>query len=159
MTNPNATSNTTSDAISGTTSEASSGTTSSKQVTVDPPKPFQYNDRNRHTAAIRWPIYKTEFDYFLSASGIDHDPQKKSLLLWSGGEALRAVYHNKAKNTEKDSYADVCKVLLEHFKSGLNKDAAILLFRQTLQKEGEALDDFVVRLRSIAKDCGFSDED
>jgi hypothetical protein len=47
----------------------------------------------------------------------------------------------------------------EHFKSGLNKDAAILMYRQAMQKEGESLDDYVVRLRSIAKDCDFENAD
>jgi len=107
---------------------------SSKQVLLEAPKPFNYSDRNRHTAAVRWQAYKTEFDYYLSASGVDGDKQRKALLLWSGGEALRTVYRSKTKNEEKDSYEDVCKVLGEHFKSGLNKDAAILMFRQARQK-------------------------
>ncbi len=93
-----------------------------------------------------------EFDYYLSASGVEKAKQRKN-----GGEALRAVYRSKAKDEEKDSYEDVCKVLSDHFKSGLNKDAVILIFRQAMQKEGESLDDYVVRLRSIVKDCDFKD--
>ena len=124
---------------------------------VEAPKPFSYNDRNRHTAAVRWPTYKMEFDYYLSASGVEESKQRKALLLWNGGEALRAVYRSKTKDEDKDSYEDACKLLGEHFKSGLNKDAVILMFRQAMQKESESLDDYVVRLRSIAKDCDFKD--
>jgi hypothetical protein len=33
------------------------------------------------------------------------------------------------------------------------------MFRQAMQKEGESLDDYAVRLRSIAKDCDFENPD
>jgi hypothetical protein len=42
-----------------------------------------------------------EIDYYLSASGVEDDKQKKALLLWSGEEALRAVYRSKTKDEKK----------------------------------------------------------
>ena len=130
--------------------------TTAKHVSVDPPKPFPYNERNRHTAALRWVQYKREFDIYLGAGGIDHDPQKKHLLLWNGGAAIRSVYYSESKKPEEDTYAETCEVLLKHFRTGLNRDAAILMFRQAVQKESELLGDYVVRLREMAKDCGYT---
>ena len=159
---------------SGTTSGKTGGTTSGSanrersnggstgaaerrlvQISVGGPGAFSYTDRDRHTAGIRWPEYKRDFDIFLGAGGIVDDQQKKDLLLWHGGRALRTVYFSKSKKPADEGYEQTCKMLETRFKSMLNKDAAIFEFRKMQQQDNEAIEDFVARLREAAIGCEF----
>jgi len=92
------------------------------------------------------------FDFKLTMFFILNDEYlcQKPILFNTHTNFCRVARHDSrnAKDEDKDSYEDACKVLGEHFKSCLNKDAVILMFRQAMQKEGESLSTKLARKTS-----------
>ena len=80
------------------------------------------------------------FEYFLSASGIKNDEQKKALLLHIAGEEIQDIYETLDDYDANDSYTDVKGMLEEYFKPKKNVSYERHLFRQANQEHGETVD-------------------
>jgi hypothetical protein len=119
------------------------------------PTEFQYDDESRGTAATRWTVWIRDFEVFMIAAGINKGAQKKATLLHVVGKAARDIYYSKAE--DDDTYNDVKDTLADHFTPLRNVDFEIYKFSQLKQREQEAFDDFMVRLRETAARCDFTD--
>jgi hypothetical protein len=71
-------------------------TTSKKTISLENPRPFDYNDETRGSAGLRWPKWIRDFELFLIGTNIDDDGQKIAVLLHIVGEAVRDIYYAQA---------------------------------------------------------------
>jgi hypothetical protein len=71
------------------------------------------------------------------------------------GKAARDIYYARAQ--AGDTYEDVRDTLQDYFTPLRNVDFEIYKFGQIKQREKEAFDDFMVRLRDAATRCDFND--
>jgi hypothetical protein len=55
--------------------------TTKKQVNLESPRPFSYDDESKGSAGVRWPRGLKDFELFLVGSNIDDKDQKKAILL------------------------------------------------------------------------------
>ena len=119
--------------------------------------PFQPEPSD--TAAARWGRYLRRFENFLVASDIDDKKRKRALLLHCVGDDVYTIFENIPDNGTDDDY-DKCKLrLTEYFEPVKNKEYEIYQFRQARQGMSETLDQFHIRLRTLAKYCEFHDVD
>ena len=126
-----------------------------KAINLTCPAHFAYDEENRSTAASRWDIWIEDFELFLIGSGVSDPDQSLATLLYVVGPEARQIYASKKKNTDK--YDDVKRILKDHFAPLKNEDYEILKFSQLRQRDSESIDDFVVRLRSEVKKCGYDE--
>ena len=68
-------------------------------------------------------------------------------------EAVRQICFLNSKNTDK--YADVIAAIELHFKPYEDEDSSIILFRQIVQRPGENIEAYIIRLRHAAVGCKF----
>lgn len=124
-----------------------------RSVYLTPPGPFEFRDDNRVTAGSRWPIWLTEFNTFITASGVANDAQIKALLLYTAGKEVRDIY--LANGTGQETPDETRLLLTNYFAPLVNPDYETFAFSRMCQKQNETVDDFAVRLRRAATRCGF----
>ena len=122
------------------------------------PTAFRLDDENRSTAGTRWPEWCSELEMFLVASGVKDGAQKKAVLLFVAGSEVRRIY-STLDPKDADDYDEVIKKLKAHFTPLKNLDYETFTFSQMSQRDGESLDEFVVRLRVAAVRCEFTATD
>ena len=127
--------------------------TKAKAINLTSPVAFNYDGESRGNAGPRWTAWLREVELYMDASNIDHKPQKKAILLHFVGEQALEIYYAAAQ--ANDEYEDLKTLLNAHFIPQVNVEFEIFKFGELKQKEGENLDDFVVRLRTQAKWCNF----
>jgi len=126
-------------------------TTTAKALSLSPPEPFAYSEESKATASVRWPGWIRDFEVYLQASAIDHEPQMKAILLHVMGKEAREIYYASAK--DGDDYKAVKKVLQQHFKPLKNIDYQKFVLNGMVRDESESMDDFASRLRAQAALC------
>jgi len=151
--NPLSGDRTSGDEDKGITRTIQSMGTKPKVLNLSSPQPFEYDNDSRGTASIRWTSWLKDMELYFEACNIDHKPQQKAILLHLVGDQTRQIYY--AKETNHDDYNDVKRILTDHFTPLVNVEFEVFKFGELKQKEGEALDDFVVRLQTQARSCNF----
>ena len=91
--------------------------------------------------------------------GITEDKQKRALLLHYGGPEVDEIFDTLQDVGEDKDYKKVVEKLTAHFSPQVNVTYEVYNFRQAKQKDGETLDSFHTRLRSLAKTCDFINAD
>ena len=107
----------------------------------------------------RWERWLQDFELFCAASGVSNDAQKRALLLHCSGEGIRDIYHTKTE-TERgkdDNYAKLKDCLNDQFKLRKCTPLARQNFLKCEPSSGETVDQYVTRLKTLAKDCEFGD--
>jgi hypothetical protein len=115
----------------------------------------------------RWLKWKNELNIFLLASGVKDNEQKKAILLHAGGPGLREIELNfsadqKAKLTEdqrSNPYSETVALFDEHFTLKRNIPKARQNFLTSDPKPGETVNNFVIRLKTLASYCDYEDSD
>ncbi|CAF1054378.1 unnamed protein product, partial [Brachionus calyciflorus] len=108
----------------------------------------------------RWKAYLKRFQYFLisktelKVSEID-DEIKVGILLHHVGERVALVYDTLAEKDDK--YNDIVKKLTDYFEPQVNEPFERYNFSEAKQHTDESLDNYVSRLRGLARNCNFLD--
>lgn len=100
-----------------------------------------------------WDQYLKRFDYFVKASNITKDEQKRALLLHVSGTEVQDVFESLG-DTGTTFDAAVQK-LTDYFRPKKNVAFERHLFRQARQEHGETMDNFIVRLSKLSVSCDF----
>ncbi|KAL1470826.1 hypothetical protein MTO96_024002 [Rhipicephalus appendiculatus] len=148
-------------------------------MALAPSLPF-FPPFNRGTAPVaigdRWRRWIDRFENLLVALQINNAEQKKALLLHYIGEETYDVYaslspvvpasstasssnDSTADSNQPDEYKQIKKRLPNHFTPKVNREYKIFNFRKSTQQDGETIDDFYTRLRSMARYCSCPDVD
>ena len=130
-----------------------------QSVTITPMAEFSPEAKLGTSIATRWNNWQTDFEMYLTASGItDPDPKRKrALLLYQDGPRVREIFRQiPEKGTDADY--DIAKQKLKAcFDPQKNRRCEVYRFRQTAQEPNEALDQFHTRLRTLSETCEFAD--
>lgn len=106
-----------------------------------------------------WKRFKQRFELYLEAtdSANKHNKQKTSLLLHVIGDEGVEIYNTFTYDNADDKWSlDIVKTKFEnHFTPKKNITVERFHFNNCNQQEGEAVDHYVTRLRSLAANCEF----
>ena len=116
--------------------------------------------------ASRWTAWTTSLEFYFDASEVKTDGRKKALLLHHMGAAAQSIFltlirPQLAAQTPPlaETYANIKSAFSSHFEPRINTDFEIYQFRQTRQREGESVDQYATRLRTVAARCSFPNID
>ena len=104
-----------------------------------------------------WILYCQRFEHFLLANGIKDDDRKKHLFLaMMGGATFKLLANLVApKSSGEVEYAEIHKVLKEHYKPKPIKIAEQFRFYKRNQLTTESLAEYLAELRRLATTCEF----
>lgn len=129
-----------------------------------PVKPFDAKI-DQSQLASEWRKWKRSLEYYLEASNITGQREKRNQLLHLGGVDLQDIFDNLPGVNEVPHVAidppfyDVAVEKLDaHFQPTRRRTYERHIFRQITQQLGERFNDFVMRLRMQANRCEFDQE-
>ena len=105
----------------------------------------------------RWKTWLADFVTFVIANDITDDKRKRALLLFQAGSRVREIFRQLQDTGEDEDYKKAVDKLNEYFEPQKNRLNEVCKFRQAKQEEGETLDQFHTRLRSLSQTCEFAD--
>ena len=118
------------------------------------PAPFKVLGEQT-SLAQKWDQYVKRFDYYIKASGVTGDEQKRALLLDVSGEEVKDLFETLTYTG--NTYAQAIDKLNEYFVPKKNIAFERHMFRQSKQEEDETVDNFIVRLSKLSISCDFSE--
>ena len=104
-------------------------------------------------------MWKKRFETYLAALGITNNTQKRALLLYQAGEAMKEIFETLSGTGYADDYSTARTKLDQYFRSRKNVDFEIFKFHTAVQAADETLDQFTARLRKLGSTCEFADLD
>ena len=110
-------------------------------------------------AGPRWKKWLGRFKRLTIAMGITDDKQKRALLLHYGGPEVDEIFETLQDVGKDKDYNKAVEKLTAYFSPQVNTTYEVYNFRQAKQKDGETLDSFHTRLRTLAKTCDFANPD
>lgn len=118
-----------------------------------------YSDEN--TVGLRFVKWITKFENLLTACEITDNTRKKALLLHYIGDEGYDIFEsfNDAQKGNASEYETAKKSLQDYFSPKKNIAYETFKFRQTVQVEGESIDTYYTKLRTLAQHCDFHDID
>lgn len=126
-----------------------------------PIKPFD-TKTDQSQLATEWRKWKRSLEYYLAASGITGQREKRNQLLHLGGPDLQDIFdnlpgvHDVPHVAPDPPFYDVAISKLEaHFQPCRRRTYERHVFRQIAQQPGERFGDFVMKLRVQASRCDF----
>ena len=91
--------------------------------------------------------------------GIEDPKQTRALLLHYSGPEVDEIFDTLENTGEDKDYKTAVEKLTAHFNPQVNTTYEVYNFRKAQQNEGESLDSFHTRLRTLAKTCEFGAAD
>ena len=107
----------------------------------------------------RWKKWLARFDNLIVGMGIEDAKQKRALLLHYSGPEVDEIFDTLENTGEEKDHKTAVEKLTAHFNPQVNTTYEVYNFRKAQQNEGEGLDSFHTRLRTLAKTCEFGDAD
>lgn len=126
---------------------------------VSPMPPFDPDLEAGGNQAARWRTWLADFKTFLTASNITNKTRQRALLLYQAGPRIREIFRQFPDPGEDDDVAKAEQLLTDYFEPQKNRLYEVYKFRQATQGESETIDQYHTRLRSLSKNCEFSDVD
>lgn len=115
--------------------------------------------------ATEWRKWKRSLEYYLAASGITGQREKRNQLLHLGGPDLQDIFdnlpgiHDVPHVSPDPPFYDVAVQQLDsHFQPCRRRTYERHVFRQISQQQGERFGDFVMKLRVQANRCDFDQD-
>ncbi|KAK9411125.1 hypothetical protein NXF25_002300 [Crotalus adamanteus] len=107
----------------------------------------------------RWESYVSRMENYLKANQVREDSLKAATLLCVCSQDAFEIAENLAAPVpvESVSYADLKKLLKEHFHPKVSVISWRHTFEQRDQRSGESAKEYIAALRKAAKPCEFKD--
>ena len=129
--------------------------------------PFRPDEEGISSLAPRWKRWSDRFDNLMTALNVTDNARKKALLLHLAGETVFDIFEglvvaeiaHDADPAVDNVYTVAKRALDEHFNPKKNIEFERYSFRLAKQNNGESIEAYVVRLRSLAKYCEFANAD
>ena len=112
-----------------------------------------------------WKKWLVRFENLVTALNVTDAARKKALLLYYAGDDVHDIYTKLTPfaatvvSLADETYDDAKRNLTQYFEPSKNEIFEVYNFRTLNQKEGELIDQYVVRLKDAAVRCGFADID
>ena len=107
----------------------------------------------------RWKKWLARFENLIVGMGIEDEKRKRALLLHYSGPEVDEIFDTLEGTGEDKDYKTAVEKLTAHFNPQVNTTYEVYNFRKAKQNEGESLDSFHTRLRTLAKTCELADAD
>lgn len=107
----------------------------------------------------QWTKWLSRFERLMIALDITNSKRKRAMLLHYAGPKVDDIFDTLHETGNDDDYDKAVDSLNTYFKPKANPLYEVYVFRQARQDPGETLDHFVTRLRQLAKNCQFTDND
>ena len=120
---------------------------------LDLPAILPFSVTETSSLAQRWDKWTKSLDYYIRASGISDQKQKRAILLYLAGAEVQEIFETLPETG--DDYKTALEKLTEYFNPCKNIALERHVFRQSAQSTGEMMDSYVTRLRTLAKTCQF----
>ena len=101
-----------------------------------------------------WEQYFKRFEYYLKATGVTKDEQKRALLLHVAGEEVQDIIETLDNTGTK--YDQAVAALSDYFKPRKHISFERHVFRHAKQKDDETIDNFIVRLSKLSISCEYT---
>ena len=109
------------------------------------PAPFKVQGEQT-SLAQKWDQYVKRFDYYIKASAVTRDEQKRVLLLHVSGEEVQDLFETLTDSGT--TYVQAIAKLNDYFAPKKNIAFERHVFRQSKQEEDETVDNFIVSCQS-----------
>ena len=109
--------------------------------------------------ATRWSNWQSDFEMYLTASGITDPKQKRALLLYQAGARVREIFKQIPETGTDEDYEIAKQKLKAYFDPQKNRRYEVYRFRQTTEEDNETLDQFHTKLTTMSETCEFADVD
>ena len=106
--------------------------------------------------ANNWRKWKRAFDYYAEGKGLENMRKKTSKLLRFAGMEVQDIFEDLVDSdptANEDPYAVCIRKLDNHFRTEENVPFERHVFRQLAPTEGEPVNKFVVRFRTLSFAC------
>lgn len=103
-------------------------------------------------------VYPDRKGLLIQADKADNKTQRRALLLRSAGEAVQEIFETLPDTSEAKDFEKAMKAFNDYFIPKVNSTYQNHLFRSMEQEDGEAVAQFVTRLRHVVKDCDYGDQ-
>ena len=114
-------------------------------------------DNDAPNLSLRWDRWLARFENYLCAVNITNDARCKAMLLHHAGEKVFEIY--ETISDQGDQFADVKTKLNTYFRPMKDTAMSVFQFREEAQKPSETIDQYCTRLRSMGKQCEFTNVD
>ena len=125
---------------------------------ISPMPRFQPQSDPTNTRA-RWTAWLGRFETYLIAAGVTEEERKRALLLYQAGPEVYKIFKTLPDRGDTKAYAKAKDALTKHFEPAKNPIYESCNFRQAKQGAEERIDQFHMRLRTLAQHCDFYDTD
>ena len=129
-----------------------------QSVPVQPMPEFNPDAEVGASVATRWITWLSDFEMFLLASGITNTKRQRALFLYTAGPRVREIFKQIPSNEDENNFKMAKEKLTEYFQPQTNRRYKVYRFRQTKQNQEESLDQFHTRLRTLAQNCEFAED-
>ena len=110
-------------------------------------------------AGPHWTKWLTRFERLIVGMNITDATQKRALLLHYAGPDVDNIFETLPDTGEDKDYKKAVECLNVYFVPKVNTIYEEYQFRQAKQCSNESLASYHIRLRQLAKHCGFTDVD
>ncbi len=107
------------------------------------------------TVSQRWQKWKKSFLYFLNATGIQNDSQKRATLLHLVGDEVQDIFETLGETGS--AFEEAINKLDSHFDIKKNIPFERCVFHETEQEIGETIDSYVTRLKKLTIHCEYGE--
>ena len=128
-----------------------------QSVTINPMAEFCPDAKVGTSIAIRWNNWQSDFDMYLTESGITDTKRQRALLLYQAGPRVREIFRQIPDTGPNTDYEKAKQKLKTYFDPQKNRRYEVYRFRQATQTDSETLDQFHTRLRTMLATCEFGD--
>ncbi|XP_028412511.1 uncharacterized protein LOC114541021 [Dendronephthya gigantea] len=124
---------------------------------LTPMPPFDPDADAGGNIAAKWRTWLADFKTFLTASNITNKTRQRALLLYQAGPRVREIFRHFPDPGNDDDFDKATELLTEYFEPQKNRLYEVYKFRQAKQSDTETIDQYHTRLRTLSKNCEFSD--
>ena len=125
-----------------------------KKMNEIPCGEFQYRG-DVTTLGQRWTCWMEKFNLYVAGNDLRNDVIIKARFLLLMGDEAMDVYRVKKKLDDSDTLIQVKKFMTDHFVVAKSEYSEVVTFRNTFRREGERVNEFIMRLRQLATNCQF----
>ena len=120
-------------------------------IRLEPPAAFDFKKPEE------WPHWKQKFERFRLASGLSNDESKQvsTLLYCLGEEGEDVLLSARCDEKAKQKYSDVMGAFDTYFSVSRNIIFERARFNSRSQADGESVEQYIVALHSLARNCAF----
>ncbi|XP_069787356.1 uncharacterized protein [Narcine bancroftii] len=118
------------------------------------------------TVSVKWKAWLEEFEsyaesrgLFLDTGTVEQKAQRRALLRFTVGPAVRETFKTLLNTGRKDEYQKAVDALNAHYVVTQNATFQRHLFRRTRQEDGQTIAQYVTRLHQLAVGCNYMPAD